>query len=94
MTWEYLAYESGLDVSGYTVQRTIGTLDYYKYIACQKGWVSQRIKKLRIQYAKKILKRYPKAEDCFHVRFSDKTHFGYSLEGKYRIIYKPGEKYY
>ena len=40
MTWEHLAYESGLDVSGHTVQRIMGTLDYHKYIACQKGWVS------------------------------------------------------
>ncbi|KAF1964210.1 hypothetical protein BU23DRAFT_604932 [Bimuria novae-zelandiae CBS 107.79] len=41
MSWETLAYESGLDVSARTVKRAMGTLDYHKRIACRKGWVNK-----------------------------------------------------
>ncbi|KAF2675596.1 hypothetical protein K458DRAFT_425360 [Lentithecium fluviatile CBS 122367] len=37
MSWETLAYESGLEVSARTVKRAMGTLDYHKCIACRKG---------------------------------------------------------
>ncbi|KAF2691386.1 hypothetical protein K458DRAFT_381244 [Lentithecium fluviatile CBS 122367] len=38
LTWEQLGWEVGLEgVSGRTIQRTLGTMDYHKCIACRKG---------------------------------------------------------
>lgn len=34
--WEQLGNEVGLDCSGRTVQRAMGTMNYQKCIACQK----------------------------------------------------------
>lgn len=42
LTWEQLGYEAGLDCSGRTVQRAMGTMDYHKCVACRKEWVNQR----------------------------------------------------
>ncbi len=52
LTWEQLGYEAGLNISGRTVQRHMGTMDYHKCIACRKGWYNERIKKRRVEYAK------------------------------------------
>ena len=93
LSWDMLAVESELDVSGRTIQRAMGTLNYHKCIACRKGWISPRLKKLRKEYAETMLERYPNKEDWFNVRFSDETHFGYGAHDKYRIIRKPGERY-
>ena len=43
MTWETLGYEARLDVSVGTIRRAIGLLDYHKYAACCKGWVSDKL---------------------------------------------------
>ena len=40
-----------------------------------------------------MLEKYPKPEDWDHARFSDKIHFGWGLQGKLRIIRKPGQRY-
>ena len=37
LIWEQLGYEASLDLSRKTIQRIIGTLNYYKYIIYQKG---------------------------------------------------------
>ena len=37
LTWEQLDYEVGLDCSGRTVQRAMGTMDYHKCVSCRKG---------------------------------------------------------
>jgi DNA-binding transcriptional MocR family regulator len=69
--------EVGLDVSTDTVKRAMGTLDYRKYIVCQRGWVSPKTVVRRLEYAKVMLARYPDAEDWKRVRFSDEVHFGW-----------------
>lgn len=37
LTWEQLGYEIGLEVSGRTIQRAMGIMDFHKCIACKKG---------------------------------------------------------
>ena len=39
LTWQGLAFKAGIviELSYRTIQRTIDTLDYQKYIACKKG---------------------------------------------------------
>lgn len=93
MTWETLAYESGLGISSRTVQRAMGTLDYHKCIECRKGWVNKATATRRKEYAEVMYSRYPHQEDWHHVRFSEKIHIGQGPQGKLRIIRKPGERY-
>jgi hypothetical protein len=42
LTWEQLAFELDFGVSGDTMKRAFGSLEYYKCIACKKDWLSQR----------------------------------------------------
>lgn len=93
LTWEQLGYEAGLDVAGRTIQRAMGTMDYHKCIACRKGWVNNRTKQRRLEWATLMLDRYPQPSDWKNIRFSDKCHFGWGQQGKLRIIRKPGERY-
>jgi len=93
LTWQQLGYEAGLDATGRTVQRHMGTMDYHKCIACRKGWCNERTKKRRVEYAEYWIQRYSKLEDWFSIRFSDECHFGFGPQGKLRIIRKPGERY-
>jgi transposase len=92
MTWQQLGLEVGLDVSGRTIQRALGSLEYSKCIACQRGWVNAKTAVRRLEWAKFMLNRYPSAEDWKRVRFSDEVHFGYGPQGKLRIIRKPGQR--
>lgn len=71
----------------------MGTLNYYKCIACWKGWVSQRLAKRRLEYTRLMLERYPYKKDWKHIRFSDEVHFGLGPQGRLWIIRRPGERY-
>jgi len=93
LTWEQLGYEVGLDCSGDTVKRAMGTMNYHKCIACRKGWVSPRTATRRVEYAVVMLEKYPTKQHWKPVRFSDEVHFGYGPQGKLRIIRKPGQRY-
>tara|TARA_R110002003_G_scaffold699_2_gene21083 strand:- start:3774 stop:4625 length:852 start_codon:yes stop_codon:yes gene_type:complete len=42
LTWEQLAHKLDFGVSGRTMKRALGSLDYRKCIACTEGWVSAR----------------------------------------------------
>ena len=46
-----------------------------------------------MEFARVMLKKYPKPEDWSRVRFSDEVHFGYGPEGQLRIIRQPGTRY-
>lgn len=61
--------------------------------ACQRGWVSQATARERVEYARMILKKYPRPEDWDRVRFSDEAHFGLGPQGKLRVNQKPGQRF-
>jgi len=93
LTWEQLGTEVGLDVSGRTVQRALGTLEYHKCIACRKGWVNKATASKRVEHARIMLERYPDPKDWYEIRFSDEVHFGWGPQGNLLIIRKPGMRY-
>ncbi len=62
-TWQQLRFEMGLDVSDATIRRTIGTIDYHKCLACQRGWQTPKYAANRVQYAKVMLEKRPEPED-------------------------------
>ena len=47
LTWQQLGYEVGLDCSGRTIQRAMGTMDYHKCVSCKKGWHAGEKKRAR-----------------------------------------------
>lgn len=94
MTWEQLGAQVGIEgVHIQTIRTAMGSMDYHKCIACQKGWVSAPTAANRVRYAQEMLHKYPNKEDWHHVRFSDEVHFGWGPQGKLRIIRRPGERY-
>jgi hypothetical protein len=94
MTWLALGEEAGLNrVSERTIQRAIGRLDYHKCVACQRGWVSKDLAERRVEFAKRMLVKYPNPDQWKRVRFSDEVHFSLGPQGKLMIIRKPGERY-
>lgn len=80
-------------VSGRTVQRVLGRLDYHTCVACQTSWVSKNHAAQRLQFAKDMLAKYPTKYDWRRVRFSDEVHFGLGPQGKLMIIRKKGQRY-
>lgn len=93
LTWEELAQELDLNVTGKILHDHLGSMNYHKFIACTKGWVSKRTAKERVEYAQTILERHPEPEDWDRVRFSNEVHWSVSQQGKARIIRRPGERY-
>ncbi len=95
LTWLQLAAECGIEgVSEQTIQRTLSnSLHYSKCIACSKSWVSPSAARNRLRFAIEMLRKYPTPEAWRRVRFSNEVHFGLGLQGKLRVIRKPGERY-
>ena len=94
LSWDQLALEVGAEVCGLTKHRIMSdALDYGKHLACMKGWLLDRAKAHRQEWATVMYRKYPKPEDWHRVRFSDEVHFGYGLEGQLRIIWRPGTRY-
>lgn len=50
LTWEQLGFKAGLEgISARTIQRRMGLREYYKYIACRRGWVNKASAKRRVE---------------------------------------------
>ncbi|KAI9662087.1 MAG: hypothetical protein M1829_006226 [Trizodia sp. TS-e1964] len=63
LTWEQLGMSVGLDCSGRTIQRAMGSLEYRKCIACQQGCVNKATAEKRYNWARLMLEQYPLSED-------------------------------
>ncbi len=92
LSWEGLAEEAGLNVSGRTIQRAMGTMDYRRCIACQKSWVMPSLAARRLKWASDMLAKYPTKYHWRHVRFSDETHLGFGAQGRIQVIRRPRER--
>ena len=87
--------EIGADVCGRTMHKIMSdALDYGKHLACMKGWLSDRAKTYRQEWAIVIYRKYLKPEDWHCVCFIDEVHFGYGPERQLRIIWRPSTRYY
>ncbi len=63
LKWMQLGFEAQVEASEATIQRAMGTLQYHKCFACQRGWQSSSSKKNRVQFAESMLARYPNPKD-------------------------------
>ena len=92
LSWQSLGIEAGLDLSGETIRRAMGSLHYRRCLACRKSWVSPDLADRRVTWARDMLQKYPEPKDWYHVRFSDETHLGFGSQGRIWVIRKPGER--
>ena len=80
LTWEQLGMEAGVEASGWTIKRVMGNLEYHKCLACQRSWQSPRSAANRVEYARKMLEKYPRPKDWDRVRFSNEVNFGWGAQ--------------
>jgi hypothetical protein len=93
LSWSSLAIEAGIEVCSETVKRGMEERRWRKCIACKKRWVSEDLRKVRVEWAEYMLRHYSEPKDWHRVRFSDEAHMGIGPQGKLRIIRKAGERY-
>ena len=93
LTWEQLGYEAGLDISGKTIKRYMGTMGYHKCLACRKRCCNEKTKIKRVEVCDIWKERCPEKEGWFSVRFSNECHYGFGPQDTPRIIRKPGEQH-
>jgi hypothetical protein len=97
VTWQNLAEQCGIQrdppISGRTIQRAMGSLDYHKCIACDKAWVAPDVRADRRSFAREQLTERPTVHEWKNVRWSDEVHFGLGPQRKLRIIRRPGERH-
>lgn len=95
LNWSGLAKEAGLDTdcNARTLHRTMGTLGYRRCLGCSRSWVHKKAREKRVEYAERMLEAYPQPQNWRFVRFSGELHIGFGLDGKMRLLPRPGEKY-
>ncbi|KAG9258480.1 uncharacterized protein F5Z01DRAFT_670196 [Emericellopsis atlantica] len=95
LNWNGLAKEAGLetDCNARTLHRTMGTLGYRRCLGCSRSWVHKKTREKRVEYAERMLEVYPQPHNWRFIRFSGELHFGFGLDGKMRLLPRPGEKY-
>jgi len=70
LSWQSLALEASISIpiSSRTIERAMGTLDYRKCIACEKGFISPYNAKRRVAAAKLALQYRPRPENWHDIR--------------------------
>ena len=92
LTFEYLANEIDIKVSTRIIRRAFQHLNYRRYMAYKRSYVAPNIATKRVEFARKMLVKYPTAEHWKSVRFSDETHLRFGALGRTWVIRKPEEK--
>ena len=62
LSWDALALEVRVDVSGCTVRRHLRQKDYRRCLACQRSWVTPALVQTRVRFAKEMLAKYPTSQ--------------------------------
>lgn len=92
--WTRLAKAAGVEVTvnPRTLHRAMGTLGYRRCLSCGQNVVHRRCREKRADWARRMLETYPSTEDWRRVRFSIELHFGFGLDGRVRLLPRPGER--
>ena len=67
-------------------------MDYWRCVACSRGWCSKALQTDRVEFAQLQLELRPRPEDWNVVRFSDEGHCGWGPAGKSYVFRRPGER--
>lgn len=95
LNWAGLAETANVEIAcnPRTLHRTMGTLGYRRCLGCARCLVHSKCREKRVEYARRMLDAYPQVHDWRVVRFSIELHFGFGLDGKVRLLPRPGEKF-
>jgi len=93
LSWDALALEAGVDVSGRTVRRYLRQKDYRRCLACQRSWIAPALVQIRVRFAREMLAKYPTPQHWRNVRFSDEVHFGFGSVGRVWVTRKSEEAF-
>ncbi|KAF4127001.1 hypothetical protein GMORB2_0739 [Geosmithia morbida] len=95
LNWGGLAREAGLttECNARTLHRNMGTMGYRRCLGCARSWTHRKTRERRVEYAERMLEAYPDPGTWRLVRFSGELHFGFGLDGRVRLLPRPGEKY-
>lgn len=93
--WAALAKAAGVEMTcnPRTLHRTMGTMWYRRCLGCGRSVVHKRCCDKRVDWARRMLEAYPQPQDWRPVRFSIELHFGFGLDGKMRLLPRPGERF-
>ncbi|KAH8173693.1 HMG box protein [Sarocladium implicatum] len=94
LSWTSLAEHAAVTMTcnTRTMHRTLGTLGYRRCLNCGRSVAHKKSREKRVEYARRMLEAYPQPQDWRFVRFSGEIHFGFSLDGRMRVIPRAGEK--
>ena len=59
LSWDALALETGVEVSGRTLRRYLRQKDYRRCIAYQRSWIAPSLASIRVDFATQMLAKYP-----------------------------------
>jgi len=84
LNWRQLATVAGIpEVSDRTIRRYMQDLDYHSCIACDKSWISPRMKEQRIKFSRKMLQLRPNTA----VSTGQKSKCNFSIFGFCNLAY-------
>jgi hypothetical protein len=69
LTWQELILECDFTCHWKTLYRIMGHNTYRRCAACKRSWITPKLAKIRVSYAKKIIDKYPEPSDWYNVRF-------------------------
>ena len=75
-SWKQLGIEIGVEALDWTIKKVMGSLEYHEYLACQRSWQLPGNAVNQVEYAQKMLEKYPRPKDWDRVRFSVNTLMG------------------
>lgn len=86
LSWAELLDQFGFEITPRTLRDRLAKRSVFTYIAVEKPYLDEKLATLRVQWAKRMLEKYPKATDWHHVRFSDEVHFGWGPDSRKLVI--------
>ena len=90
LTWDELLQQFGFDISWQTLRSRLHKRGYGFFKSVSFEMIDSDLAKYRVRWCEIMLKRYPKKEDWYQVRWSDETHFGWGPQGPKLILRKKG----
>ena len=93
VTWISLANAVGIEkISWRTIQRAMGLIAFSRCLTCNTTYVSPDIRQKRVNFCKSRLAAWGPV-DWRKVRFSDAIAFDLGVDGQFRVVNKPGERF-
>lgn len=94
LNWASLAAQAGVPsgCNPRTIHRAMGTLGFRLCLRCGRSSVGAKNKERRVEFARRMADARPTPQEWRAVRFSGELHFGFSVDGRVRLLPRAGER--